>query len=535
MPHDTMVLPKGISRLAIEKWENGHQNFTHTFKKNASFKLERPDLAASNGENYKATTRNFQWLIQYALDNDIRLRAMGNGWSFSDVAVCEGGLVDTKSLTLSFIIAHSFLHAEYLDKGNQPGDLFFVQCGISILRINELLETHLNPRRCLKASGASNGQSIAGCISTGTHGSAFEVGAVHDTVVGMHIIVGPERHVWLEKASNPVASPDFLNWLGAELVRDDDKFNAALVSFGSFGFVHGVMLETAPIFLLEKHISKKMAYDKPAIDAINSLDFSLIAGKLPFPPNQPGKKLYHFEVIVNPHVFEHDNAAKGIYIRTIYKTTHRDDYTKIKRDGNGFTYGDNTLGVMQTIIDKLGAKLSALLVPALVTKMMPLAFTVAEETTGTIGEQFNNTRFRGQAASAAIAVDCSNASRVIEEIIAINKKHPFPGALAMRYVKGTEALMGFTRFRKSCVMELDGVDSAMARAFYQSICNRLEELSIPYTLHWGKINSNLTAARIKTMYGANLDKWINVRHELLDLSVRKVFNNEFMARCGLDV
>lgn len=534
MPKDNAVLPKGIAPLPIEKWKNAHQNFTHTFKKNASFKLTIPDAQASNSDNYKATTKNLQWLIRYAIDNNINLRAMGNGWSFSEVAVCEGGLVDTKSLVLSFTISDSFLTKEYLGKGNKSGDLLLIQCGMSVLRANEILETVLNPRHCLKASGASNGQSMAGCISTGTHGSAFDVGAVHDAVVGLHIVVGPNRHVWLQRASNPVASDEFLKWLGAELISDDDVFNAALVSFGSFGFIHGVLLETAPIFLLEKHISEKTAYDQAAITAINTLDFSTIASRLPFPLNTPDKTLYHFEVIVNPHAFAHDDASKGIYIRTLYKTPYRDDYPKVKRDDRGLTYGDDMLGVVQTLLDNLGPSLSAKLVPALVAKLLPLAFTTSEETVGTVGELFNNTKYRGQLASTAIAVDCKDASKVIDEIVTMNKKNPFPGVLSIRYVKGTRAMMGFTHFEKTCVMEMDGVDSGLSRAFYQSIWDRLEELAIPYTLHWGKINTNLSPARVRKMYGANVDKWIAIRHQLLDEPVRKVFTNKFMQQCGLD-
>ena len=534
MAEGNTVLPKGIATFPIEQWTNAHQNFTHTFKKNASFKLTLPDPKASNSANYKATTKNLQWLIKYAIDNGINLRATGNGWSFSEVAVCEGGLVDTKSLVLSFNITESFVAKEYLDKGNKAGDLFFIQCGMSVLRVNEILETVLDVPHCLKASGASNGQSMAGCISTGTHGSAFDVGAVHDAVIGLHIVVGPNRHVWLQKASNPVASKDFLDWLGAELISDDDMFNAALVSFGSFGFIHGVLLETAPIFLLEKHISNKIAYDQSVINTLNTLDFSNIASTLPFPQGTPGKTLYHFEAIVNPHAFEHDNASKGIYIRTMYKVPYRDDYPKVTRDDHGLTYGDSMLGVVQTILDTLGSNLSAKLVPALVAKLMPLAFTASEETIGTIGELFANTKYRGQVASTAIAVDCKDASKVIDEIVTMNKKNPFPGVLSIRYVKGTKAMMGFTHFEKTCVMELDGVDSGLSRAFYQSIWDRLEELSIPYTLHWGKINTNLSADRVKKMYGANVDKWIAIRHQLLDEPVRKVFTNKFMEKCGLE-
>jgi FAD/FMN-containing dehydrogenase len=97
---------------------------------------------------------------------------------------------------------------------------------MSILQIKEKLESS---GRSLKASGASNGQSIAGATATGTHGAAYNVGAVHDAIVGLHVIVGPARHVWIEKKSNPIASDEFIN-CGAEKISDDDFFNAVVVS-----------------------------------------------------------------------------------------------------------------------------------------------------------------------------------------------------------------------------------------------------------------------------------------------------------------
>jgi hypothetical protein len=526
-----LALPAGIENLPIEKWENGHQNFKHKFKKNASFKLTLPNLANST-EKYKATTSNFKWLIQNAIDNGIQLRAMGNGWSFSEVAVCDGGVIDTKALRLSFALKNSFLTQQYLNTGKQAGDVFFVQCGMSILQINEKLEA---VGRSLKASGASNGQSIAGATATGTHGSAFNVGAVHDTILGLHIITGPNSHVWLEKNSNPVASDEFINWLGAEKHSDDDLFNAAVVSFGSFGFIHGVLLETEPIFLLEEHKSGELTYDANLINTMDTLDFSSIENKLPYPLGTTGKEIWHFEVLANPHDFEAGNPDKGLYVKTIYKIPFVPGYTKRERETKGFQYGDNTLGLIQVILDTLGPNLSAPLIPRLVNAMLPLVFKPAPAAFGTIGETFNNTRFRGKAASCAIGMNAFDASRVLEEIILINDQSPFAGAIAFRYVKGTEALLGFTKFPLTCILELDGVDSSLTRDFFQTVWDRLEDLNIPFTIHWGKINFGLDAQRVRNMYGdAIVDKWIDSRHQLLDEETRQVFTNKFMENCGLD-
>ncbi len=528
-----LAYPEGIQSWPITKWVNGHENFEHHFQKNTSFKLVLPDSVQDSTTRYRMTTANFGWLIQNAIDKDFRLRAMGNGWSFSDVAVCEGGVVDTKALRLSFALKDSFVSAAYLNSGKKSADLFFVQCGMSILQINEKLEA---AGRSLKASGASNGQSIAGATSTGTHGAAYRVGAVHDAIVGLHIVVGPARHVWLEKSSNPVASDPFINWLGAEKISDDDFFNAVVISFGSFGFIHGVLLETEPIFLLEDNKSGEVAYDAAVMHALTTLDLNAIADRLPYPPGTPGKELYHFEALLNPHAFEINNPDKGIYFRTMYKIPYRNDYPKRERDNKGYQYGDNTLGLIQTILDTLGNKISALLVPKLVGALLPLVFKPAPAAFGTIGETFNTTKFRGKAASASIGMDISSVAKVVDIVVSLNHATPFPGALSFRFVKGTSALLGFTKFPQTCVLEMDGVESDIARNFYKKAWEKLESEGIPYTLHWGKINFILDAPRIKNMYGVEkVQKWIDCRHQLLDEKTRRVFTNSFMQRCGLDL
>jgi len=528
-----MALPDGISIIPMTDWQNAHQNFTVQLTKDASFNMRLPLPFDQQEKNYKATTQNFQWLIQHAIDNNVRLRALGNGWSFSDVAVCSGGLVDTRELRTFFSLGNSFLSPQYLAKGKTAQDLIFTQCGMSILQLSKELEQENGWMRALRASGASNGQTLAGATSTGTHGAGIKVGAVHDAIVGLHIITGPNRHVWLEKASNPVASPEFINWLGAEVFRDDDMFNAAVVGFGSFGFIHGILLETEPIYLLEKYTIPNVPYTDKLKQAINEWNFDVLDDLLPFPVESPGRSLYHFEVIVNPHRFAVNDASKGVFVKAIYKTPYRTDYPKPAPPPGNFQYGDELLGVIQTILDTLGEKLADILIPPLVTKLFPLAFAANEQSTGTIGEIFTNTKFRGKAASAAMAIDTSMASRAIEEIVQLNKQTAFPGGLALRFVKGTQALMGFTHFEKTCVLEMDGVDSKGSRDFFTKTWNRFEELNIPYTLHWGKLNFNLDQARIRKMYGGAVDKWLAARHKLLDSATQKVFTNAFLERCGL--
>ncbi|GAA3510664.1 hypothetical protein GCM10022393_25280 [Aquimarina addita] len=530
-----MALPKGIEILPITSWENRHQNFKQKLIKDASFKLRNNHALSKSSEKYRATTKNIQWLIGHAIKNKIRLRAMGSGWSFSKVAVSEGGIVDTKSLRLSFSITRSYVADAYINQGGAPENLFFTQCGMSILQLNSKLEKEKKPGRSIKASGASNGQTIAGALSTGTHGAAFNVGSIQDFVVGIHLIVGKNRHVWLERHSTTVISDKFVNWLGAERIQDDTMFNAALVSFGSFGFLHGILIETEPKFLLEEHRIDKIAYNDILKHTMITQDFSAIENLLPFPQHSPDRELYHFEILINPYDFTPDNKDKGVFIKVAYKREYRDDYQKRVRDTNGLTYGDDLLGLIQTMMDSLGT-LSTTLVPGLVNMLFPLAYKKTPALEGTIGETYNNTKFGGKVASAALGIDIKDSVTVTKEILnIIEGGDPFPGGISLRYVKGTQALLGFTKFTNTCVLELDGVDSDSTRRFYQKIWNRLETLHISYTLHWGKINFNLNFSRIQKMYGtAAVQHWIETRNALLDHDTRAVFTNKFIEQCGLN-
>jgi hypothetical protein len=530
-----MSLPAGITPLSIPKniIENGHHNFKHALAPNASFNLRLPLPFDQQVANYTATTKNFQWLIQYAIDNNISLRALGNNWSFSEVAMANG-VVDTKELRCTFQPGPTHVVPAYTAVGKTHRDTFFVQCGVSILDLNEKLEIENGGDRCIKASGASNGQTLAGATATGTHGSAYLVGAVHDAIIGMHIVTGPNSHVYIERKSYPVVSQNFINFLGATFIADDDMFNAAVVSFGSFGFVHGIMIETAPKFLLDKRTTKNIPYDKALKLAINQWDFSGIEPSFPLPVQGPNHHLYHFEVLVNPFQFAPDDAAKGVFLKVIYKKPFVPGYPKPKPNPK-MQYGDELLGIISVVLDALPASMKEKLIPGLVTKLLPQAFNANETTEGTIGEIFTNTKFRGKAASAAIGIATEHAAQVLETFVDLNSETPFPGAVALRFVKGTKALLGFTHFEKTCVLEMDGVDSKTSRNFFTKMWDKLDELNIPFTLHWGKINFGLDATRVEKMYGSpNISKWKACRNSLLSVDARKVFTNDFMKRCGLD-
>src|SRR5215831_2073696 len=157
-------------------------------------------------------------------------------------------MLNTKPLNYTVIgLAPSDCSAGFT---GQPERLVFAQGGASILELNGWLEDR---GLSLPTSGAANGQTIAGAIATGTHGAANQIGSMQDYMIGLHLIGENGRDIWLERDSRPGVSAAFADNLGTTIVRDDDFFRAAIVSFGSFGIVHAVLFEAVPIFLFEAY------------------------------------------------------------------------------------------------------------------------------------------------------------------------------------------------------------------------------------------------------------------------------------------
>lgn len=491
------------------KWVNRHENFTEKIK-GLYVAGNEPDLGAL--ESYNDATKVLQELISDQIKTDTPFRSLGAGWSFSKVATATNGyMLDTKQLNTTLSLSAQSVSAEY--KGD-PKKLLFAQCGCAVWELSKELRSK---KLSLKTSGASNGQTIAGVISTGAHGSSIDVGAVQDFVVGMHLILSPTRHIWLERKSVPVVNDLFIQKLQTELVQDDDLFNSALVSFGSFGIIHGVLVEAEDLFLLETYM-RRIPYDNKLKEVMGSLNFNGL--DLPYGDERP----FHFAVSLNP--YDKENKA---YVSAFYKRPYHDDYVRPVVNAEGIGPGDDAPCFIGRLTDAV-----PLLVPTLVNKLLAGVFVPYEKQFGTLGEIFNNTTLHGKLLSAAMGLPLNQVNRVTEILLDMNESEgPFPGLFAYRFVKKSDAILAFTKFEYTCILELDGAFSDATQKFYTAVWKRLDDENIPYTFHWGKINE-LDPVRISRMYGEDANTWIAARNKLLDENGRKVFSNQLLQQWGLD-
>jgi hypothetical protein len=498
-----------VIKTGNKTWENRHEIFVENI--NNMYVLGNEDaLDALDG--YNDSTKGIQDLIGKAIASNVPLRALGAGWSWTKIATVQDGIMlDTKPLNTVFDITEGSVSPAYTGKVE---NLLLAQSGTGIWELGKYLRTK---NQSLKASGASNGQTIAGAMGTGAHGSAFDVGAVQDYVVGIHLITGPNKHIWLERASAPVVSAQFVERLGTKLVQDDDLFNAVLISFGSFGIIHGVMIETDDLFLLEAYM-QRIPYDDSLKSIMNTLDFS--NAHLPAGSERP----YHFAVLLNPY-----DMDKGVYVTTMYKRPFVTDYKPPVDNPSGIGPGDDAPCFIGTITDAIPA-----IVPTLVTKVLGASLTLYEKQFGTLNEIFSNTTLRGKLLSAAVGFPVEFTTRVADLMLSVNKTiGPFAGLFSFRFVKQTKATLGFTRFAHTCIMELDAAFSDKTYTFYTKVWKKLEDEQIPFTFHWGKVNE-LSPERLSNMYGPAVDSWIAARNKLLDPDSMRVFTNPILEQWGLN-
>jgi L-gulonolactone oxidase len=154
--------------------------------------------------------------IARAAVNDRRIRVAGSGHSFSDVALTDGSQLRLEELT------------GVLDVDRSSG-LVHVQGGISIAELSRRLAEH---GLAMENLGDIDVQSVAGAISTATHGTGAKLRNISSQVRELTLV--------LADGSTLRCSPE----------RDLETFRAARVGLGSLGVIAEVTLQCVPAFTL---------------------------------------------------------------------------------------------------------------------------------------------------------------------------------------------------------------------------------------------------------------------------------------------
>jgi hypothetical protein len=318
---------------------------------------------------------------------------------------------------------------------------------------------------------------------------------------------------------------------GAKLISDDKLFYSALVSFGSFGVIHGLIVEAVSLFMLETYC-KRLDYSKVEDVYKHLVNFKHSSStNLKEFLNQfglPSKRdPYHLDIIINAYA-----TTQNCYLRVMYKKDYDANGCSPPPDGSTTRVGDDILSLIGTVSNNASG-----LVPVIVNTLFS---NVADEQDGYTQTPRNifgdSTIYKpvNGGASTELGVNISDASQAVKLILAIARQSNFAGLVGLRFVKNSSATLAFTRFSPlTCTIELPGLNSNNTNNFYSQVFTEMDNANIPFTLHWGQ-QGDFSSKRLTSMYGNAITDWVVERKKLLpDPIQRYMFTNDFLKRCGL--
>jgi L-gulono-1,4-lactone dehydrogenase len=147
------------------------------------------------------------------------VRVVGAGHSWSPLVITDDTLINLDKLD----------HVVSVDAEQQR---VTVQAGIRIKELNHILPKHGLAMRNLGSIGE---QSIAGAISTATHGTGIKFGGLHTQVVEMELVTEEGQPLTISEDADP------------ELMA------AARVNLGALGVITRVTIQCVPYYNLERN------------------------------------------------------------------------------------------------------------------------------------------------------------------------------------------------------------------------------------------------------------------------------------------
>lgn len=177
---------------------------------------------------YPESEEAIQKIIKIALDKKMKVRTIGSGHSFTRLCVTNDILISLDKY-------------QGLVKVDKSTNQVTVKGGTKLKKLGELLHAE---GLAMENLGDIDAQSIAGTISTGTHGTGANFGTI----------------------STQVRAIRFVNGLG-EIVECSSEnnielFKAAQVSLGALGIITQITLQCLPSYKL------KMVYEKSSLTEV---------------------------------------------------------------------------------------------------------------------------------------------------------------------------------------------------------------------------------------------------------------------------
>jgi hypothetical protein len=476
-------------------------------------------------------------VVQDAFDSNQPLRVPGGRWSLSPIGKPKSTLLDLSNYRRIGKVPEAWLSAQ--DPRISP---MLVAAGMTINVVNrELFAKGL----ALQTSGASDGQTFAGAIATGTHGADMKVGALHDTVLALHLVVSPTRSVLLQAADgslNEHSAEALSKWFGidCELMSDDQLFDAARVHLGSLGVVLNVIVAAVPLYYLSR---TRTSHQEGASwrGVLGSRRPKNANGLHPEDPDC-------LQLIVHPYA-PHPDGEPRAWISSMRKLAFGNQAgviteptdVSLKND-----LADFLPSLVKVIQSDLKLPINSLLRAVTSAQLRGIYGSGTSSDSALPGAMFGPPDFLGidfsplRGASAEYVFDAAQARVAVETILdtlvtQVGAENQYLGGIGVRFVKGSSALLAPNAKPTSCFVELQSLFTDELPAIHAAIASALSGAAIPYCGHWGQWAMN-TPTVAKDWWGSDaIDAWKAARADLLPgAKARDVFASPILELAGLD-
>ena len=157
-----------------------------------------------------------------------RVKVAGSGHSFTDIACTDGVMVDMAGMRRVL---------------NVDGELVTVEAGITLRQLGEQLRVR---GLAMENQGDVDPQTLAGALSTGTHGTGARFGNLSSRVASLRLVDGTGH---------------------ARELRDGPELRAGRVGLGALGAISAVTLRCVPAFTIHR-----IDEPRPLDDVLSRLD-----------------------------------------------------------------------------------------------------------------------------------------------------------------------------------------------------------------------------------------------------------------------
>ncbi len=498
--------------------------------------------AASVEEQLAEVGGAIRAVVEHAFDSDQPLRVPGGRWSLSSIGRPQSLLLDLSNYRRIGPVPDAWLTPGYRAASRQSSvEPMLIAAGITINVVNREL---FQVKRALKTSGASDGQTFAGAIATGTHGADMRVGALHDTVLALHVVVSPTRSVLIQAAAgghDQAAADTLTAWFGipCALLSDDQLFRAARVHLGSLGVVLNVIVETVPLYYLSRQRTPQT--DGASWRAVLKTRDPSKANRLH--PSDPDC----LQFIVNPYLPLPDGGPR-VWMSSMCKLAF-DAQTDVSTIPTDVSLKSDLADFLPSLVSFYQSHSTGLPGHLLLRQVTSLQlgniYGAASSAKACPGAMFGPPDFLGidfnpaRGASAEYVFDADQAKTAVTLLLdtlqlQADAGNQYLGGIGVRFVKGSDAWLAPNAKAMNCFVELQSLYTSELPAIHAAIGRALTDAGIPYCGHWGQWFMNPPDVAERWWGKTAVEAWKAARADLLpSAAARSIFASPILVPAGL--